>query len=395
MKLPKAILFPDNGDKPPVWLTALSGGADSVALTLLMKQEGINVYALHCNFHLRGDESDRDEAFVRDFCRKNDIPLEVMHFDTKSEARTHKESTEMAARRLRYSWFERRALELNAAGICVAHHMDDQAETILLNLIRGTGIQGLQGMKHDRMMGSLRIVRPLLGVTRKEILEYLDSQNQTYVTDSTNMERDAMRNRIRLDVMPLLKQLNPNITECLARTAENLRYEHADDDEGAYFKRLQPLGFSRSQILDIFAHKESKAKGRLWHSATHTATIINGELVVEKAEDDTVLPTLNVEEVKNISIQKGIAHVDADTLRLPLYVRKMQAGDRFRPYGMHDGSKLLSDFLTDRKVNILEKQRQVVVTDQTGAIVWVAPHEIDDRHKVTSSTSRILRLSLK
>ena len=395
MKLPKAILFPDNGDKPPVWLTALSGGADSVALTLLMKQEGINVYALHCNFHLRGDESDRDEAFVRDFCRKNDIPLEVMHFDTKSEARTHKESTEMAARRLRYSWFERRALELNAAGICVAHHMDDQAETILLNLIRGTGIQGLQGMKHDRMMGSLRIVRPLLGVTRKEILEYLDSQNQTYVTDSTNMERNAMRNRIRLDVIPLLKQLNPNITECLARTAENLRYEHADDDEGAYFKRLQPLGFSRSQILDIFAHKESKAKGRLWHSATHTATIINGELVVEKAEDDTVLPTLNVEEVKNISIQKGIAHVDADTLRLPLYVRKMQAGDRFRPYGMYDGSKLLSDFLTDRKVNILEKQRQVVVTDQTGAIVWVAPHEIDDRHKVTSSTSRILRLSLK
>ena len=395
MRLPKALLLSKDSGKESVWLAALSGGADSVALSLLMKQEGINLYALHCNFHLRGNESDRDEAFVRDFCRRNEIPLEVMHFDTRAEAMAHKESIEMAARRLRYTWFARRAKELDAEGICVAHHMDDQAETILLNMIRGTGIQGLQGMQQDRMIGSLRVVRPLLGVTRKEIIEYLESQHQTYVTDSSNMERDAMRNRIRLDLMPLLKQLNPNITECLARTARNLTLTQTGDEEADFFTHLRPLGFSRSQILDIYAHKDSDGKGRLWHSATHTATVINGELVVEKAEDAPALPTLNVEEVKDIAIQKGIAYVDADTIRLPLTVRRMQAGDRFRPYGMRHGSKLLSDFLTDRKVNILEKKRQAVVTDQTGAIVWVAPYEIDDRYKISDMTARILRLSLK
>lgn len=360
-----------------------------------MKHSGIDVRALHCNFHLRGEESDRDEHFVRDFCQQNHIPLDVIHFDTSAEAQEHKESIEMAARRLRYTWFAQRAQELHAAGICVAHHMDDQAETILLNLVRGTGAKGLQGMQADRIMGNLRIVRPLLNITRQEILEFLKYNNQSYVTDSTNLEHQAMRNRIRLEVIPLLRELNPNITQTLVRMADNLKHDLDSDPESQYFQRLQPLGFSRSQIIDIAAHIDSDNSGKVWTSDTHTATVKDSKLIIAANNGDNTLPELCIQEVSDAIFQKGIAYIDADTVQQPLTLRRMQAGDRFRPYGMHSGSKLVSDYLTDRKVNILEKQRQVVVTDSTGAIVWVAPREIDDRYKITPSTTRILKLSLK
>lgn len=395
MKLPDIPSLLTTDSKSPLWLVALSGGADSVALSLMMKQAGIDVRALHCNFHLRGEESDRDEHFVRDFCQQNHIPLDVIHFDTSAEAQEHKESIEMAARRLRYTWFAQRAQELHAAGICVAHHMDDQAETILLNLVRGTGAKGLQGMQADRMIGNLRIVRPLLNITRQEILEFLKYNNQSYVTDSTNLEHQALRNRIRLEVIPLLRELNPNITQTLVRMADNLRHDLDSDPESQYFQRLQPLGFSRSQIMDIAAHIDRDNSGKVWTSDTHTATVKDSKLIIAANTSYNTLPELCIQEVSDAIFQKGIAYIDADTVQQPLTLRRMQAGDRFRPYGMHSGSKLVSDYLTDRKVNILEKQRQVVVTDSTGAIVWVAPREIDDRYRITTKTTHILKLSLK
>ena len=241
-----------------LYLIALSGGADSIALALMMKEQRLNVLALHCNFHLRGEESDRDEQFVRDFCHKHAIPLEVCHFDTLASAREHKTSIEMEARDLRYRWFAQRAQALDAEAICVAHHKDDQAETLVLNLIRGTGLKGLAAMHPDRIVNGLRIIRPLLDITKKEILQYLARMGQDYVTDSSNLERDALRNRIRLDLMPMLRQLNPNITDCLARTAHNVRLElDSDSEESHYYRWLAPLGFSRSQILDIYAHCEN------------------------------------------------------------------------------------------------------------------------------------------
>ena len=241
-----------------LYLIALSGGADSIALALMMKEQRLNVLALHCNFHLRGEESDRDEQFVRDFCHKHAIPLEVCHFDTLASASQHKTSIEMEARDLRYRWFAQRAQALDAEAICVAHHKDDQAETLVLNLIRGTGLKGLAAMHPDRIVNGLRIIRPLLDITKKEILQYLARMGQDYVTDSSNLERDALRNRIRLDLMPMLRQLNPNITDCLARTAHNVRLElDSDSEESHYYRWLAPLGFSRSQILDIYAHCEN------------------------------------------------------------------------------------------------------------------------------------------
>ena len=241
-----------------LYLIALSGGADSIALALMMKEQRLNVLALHCNFHLRGEESDRDEQFVRDFCHKHAIPLEVCHFDTLASASQHKTSIEMEARDLRYRWFAQRAQALDAEAICVAHHKDDQAETLVLNLIRGTGLKGLAAMHPDRIVNGLRIIRPLLDITKKEILQYLARMGQDFVTDSSNLERDALRNRIRLDLMPMLRQLNPNITDCLARTAHNVRLElDSDSEESHYYRWLAPLGFSRSQILDIYAHCEN------------------------------------------------------------------------------------------------------------------------------------------
>ena len=434
-----------------LYLIALSGGADSIALALMMKDQHLNVLALHCNFHLRGEESDRDEQFVRDFCHKHAIPLEVCHFDTLASARQHKTSIEMEARDLRYRWFAQRAQALDAEAICVAHHKDDQAETLLLNLIRGTGLKGLAAMHPERTVNGLRILRPLLDTTKEEILNYLSHMEQDYVTDSTNLERDALRNRIRLDLMPMLRQLNPNITDCLARTAHNVRMElDSDSEESHYHRWLAPLGFSRSQILDIYAHCENgkrktengklrvsenrskvyfdyaereqiqddkvelkpsdhrspltvhRSSGLTWHSATHTLLLDRGELILqENAQTNNSsafhlqveeLPTGTVPAAKDF-LNKAQAFVDADSIKGELTLRPMRQGDRFRPYGMKQGSKLLSDFLTDRKVSLLDKQAQLVATDSaTDAIIWVVGREIDHRYRITPTTKRILRL---
>ena len=433
-----------------LYLIALSGGADSIALALMMKEQHLNVLALHCNFHLRGEESDHDEQFVRDFCHKHAIPLEVCHFDTLASASQHKTSIEMEARDLRYRWFAQRAQALDAEAICVAHHKDDQAETLLLNLIRGTGLKGLAAMHPDRIVNGLRIIRPLLDITKKEILQYLAHMEQDYVTDSSNLERDALRNRIRLDLMPMLRQLNPNITDCLARTAHNVRMElDSDSEESHYHRWLAPLGFSRSQILDIYAHCENgkrktengklrvsenrskvyfdyaereqiqddkvelkpsahrsplivhRSSGLTWHSATHTLLLDRGELILlEKESSANTTSHLRIEELPTGIVptakdflNKAQAFVDADNIKGELTLRPMRQGDRFRPYGMKQGSKLLSDFLTDRKVSLLDKQAQLVATDSaTDAIIWVVGREIDHRYRITPTTKRILRL---
>lgn len=395
-----------------LYLVALSGGADSVTLALMMKERGLNVYALHCNFHLRGKESDRDENFVRHFCDNNNIPLEVCHFDTRNLAKKHGMSIEMEARELRYTWFAEQAQTLKAEAICVAHHKDDQAETLLLNLIRGTGMRGLAAMHPDRTINGLRILRPLLDITKQEILDYLASRHQEYVTDSTNLERDALRNRIRLDVMPMLRELNPNITDCLARTAYNVRMElDADSEEASYHKWLAPLGFSRQQILDIYAHRPQgsdeiiSATGQIWHSSTHSLLMDRGKWILqEKTEDNAEsIPELVITRLpsgtairKEDFIDRQQALVDADCISGTLELRYVQTGDRFRPFGFVSGSKLVSDYLTDRKVSLFDKQKQLVAIDSaTQRIVWLVGREIDNRYRITQSTKNILRITCR
>ncbi len=395
-----------------LYLIALSGGADSVALALMMKARGLDCRALHCNFHLRGAESDRDEQFVRDFCLQQDIPLDIKHFDTRSLAQAHGTSIEMEARELRYAWFAERARRLGAKAVCVAHHRDDQAETLLLNLIRGTGLRGLAAMHPDRIINGLRILRPLLDMGKEDILRYLQTQGQTYVTDSTNLERDAMRNRIRLDVMPLLRTLNPNITECLARTAQNVRMERdPDSEESRYNQWLAPLGFTRQQILDIYAHRpkngrhDPKDTGKMWHSPRHTLLLDRGNWVLKERDAEDMVTRLSLmtemlspgmHPTREDFINKAHAYVDADCIQGDLRLRPLLSGDRFRPFGMSQGSRLINDYLTDRKVNLLDKQAQLVAYDTaTDAIVWVVGREIDHRYRITGQTTRILKLSTK
>lgn len=374
--------FWDSNNLPTesLYLVALSGGADSVALLLMMHQAGLHVGALHCNFHLRGEESDRDQNFVQELCSRYKIELQVRHFDTKEYSQSHGVSIEMAARDLRYQWFQEQVCQQHAHAICVAHHSDDQAETLLLNLIRGTGIRGLAGMSPVRKQGEMLILRPLLGISRQDILDFLHSESQDYVTDSTNMERDAMRNRIRLDIIPMLRQLNTSISRTLSNTAEIIRQELQGEQLSLLFHQLQPYGFNSAQVRDIHNHSNGPS-GRIWESATHRLLLDRKEWILEQ------------KSVISTTFSPGRCFVDADTLCGPLALRPVRTGDRFQPLGMTHGTKLVSDYLTDRKVNRFDKERQLVVTcsDQ---IVWIVGRDIDHRYRITPSTTHITELTV-
>ena len=283
----KFIELNDLLDKQRKLAIALSGGADSVCLLLLLTKLGYQCDAIHCNFHLRGEESQRDESFVRQLCKTFAIPLHIKDFDTHQYAADHKISIEMAAREQRYTYFETLRKELSAQSIAVAHHQDDNVETLLLNLIRGTGLHGLCGIRPR----NAHIIRPLLCLSRQEILSYLSEQHQDYIIDSSNLNNEFSRNKIRLNVIPLLQQINPAATQNIITTIENLNeaekiYNYTLSEYDAHcvstngetlhisiehllrcispisllHETLSPLGFNRSQAKDILAaiHKTGK-----------------------------------------------------------------------------------------------------------------------------------------
>lgn len=324
---------------------ALSGGADSVFLLLKLLKEGHKVTALHCNFHLRGEESDRDETFCRQLCERLGVKLKVRHFNTAEYAQKQHLSIETAARELRYGWF---AEETDT--VYVAHHRDDLAETVLMNLLRGAGLKGLSGISEDSMMTiqtdkkgedtrMLRIIRPLLKMSKKEILLRLEEEHQDFVTDSTNSEREALRNRIRLDLLPMMEQLNSQVREHLCRLAENVKNELEANGASALFHLLSPLGFNRTQILDIARYQGKET--RQWQSKTYRLIKSNGAIAFEQ------IKTVRTEAFR----------VDADKVDGPLLFRRVRPGDRFRPFGMKSGSKLVNDFLAERGVNLFERQK--------------------------------------
>ncbi|MBR5656137.1 MAG: tRNA lysidine(34) synthetase TilS [Prevotella sp.] len=415
------------------YLVALSGGADSVALLRVLLELEYKVEAIHCNFHLRDEESNRDEMFCEMLCNRLNVPFHRVHFDTKAYAELHKVSIEMAARELRYRYFEQLRNDLDVQGICVAHHRDDQVETILINLIRGTGIHGLTGMSPRNDY----ILRPLLEVSREEIVEYLASIKQDYVTDSTNLVADVVRNKIRLNIIPLLHEINPSASENIAITAARLRsaeevlnqsladtvktamIEKADDvvvydalkvlaNEYTLYNILNPYGFSPAQVQNIFDNKGLES-GREWLSEHHTLLMDRGRFIIYRTDsvptkqmrlpiegnyvyDDNIKFHVKiVERTTDFQIVKdrNYACLDADKVVFPLMVRPCVVGDRFVPFGMN-GSKLISDFLTDAKKSLYEKRCQLVVTDANGDIVWVANERTDNRFRVTDATKRVL-----
>jgi tRNA(Ile)-lysidine synthase len=422
-----------------LYLVALSGGADSVALLLLLKEHGFNVHAAHCNFHLRGAESDRDEAFCVELCQHLGIELHRVHFDTREYAELHKVSIEMAARELRYSWFAQLCKDINAAGVCVAHHRDDSVETVLLNLVRGTGLRGLTGIRPKVDMSQrdgsfVTCLRPLLCVSRAEIEAFLGERGQKYVTDSTNLEADVLRNKIRLQVLPMLCELNPAVSENVQRTAENLveaqavldgiigKYKDSNvlelrelekygSSEYIIFEWLKNYGFNGNQVRQIM---DAECGGIVSSAQGYEVLKDRSRLIVEviskpskrmlvPEEGTYVLGGFGGKTTENntfrvrksavyVSKEPHIATLDAAKVCFPLTVRRVEEGDWMIPFGM-TGRKLLSDLMTDLKMNVFEKRRQLLVVDAQGVILWAVGLRTDARVAVSGTTNEVLEMS--
>lgn len=417
------------------FLVALSGGADSVALLRVMCLLGYDVEAAHCNFRLRHDEADRDEAFCVTLCRELSVPLHIAHFDTSAYAVAHHQSIEMAARNLRYAYFRQLVHDIGAGAVVVAHHKDDSVETMLINLIRGTGIKGLTGISPKRD----GVVRPLLCVDRNQILDFLSLLKQDYVTDSTNLVDDVVRNKVRLNILPLMREINPSVTEAMAATAEKLsmvsaayddmmaeqaekaRVKTAGDkimayelegivSEGLLFHILQPLGFSPKMVEEAYVAVVNRHTGAYFCSSSFEMVVDREWLVIMPVMKPfapmripvmgryVVSPhsTLCVDEADvgddfQINSAPEYGCLDAGEVVFPLLLRTMNDGDRFAPLGMK-GSKLVSDFLTDKKVNLLEKRRQLVVVDALDRIIWVVGQRPAHHCRITKDTRKAIVL---
>ena len=407
-------------------LVALSGGADSVALLRVLQSLGYICECAHCNFHLRGLESDRDETFVRQLCEKQGILLHVTHFDTSAYAKDHHLSIEMAARELRYEWFEYIRKEIGASVIAVAHHRDDSVETFLLNLMRGAGINGLRGIP----VKNGKIVRPLLSVSREDILDYLQAIHQEYVTDSTNLEDEYMRNKIRLNILPAMKEVNPSIMETIQETtfrfSEISNIYQQDRTEAIAHKVtstspdlfrislvdvlddvaplsllheiLFPKGFNGSQIQDIYRTLSSSQSGKRFFSAKWEVLRDREYIWIKKKTPTQSIPEIMMEEIERtpsfiIPRDKHIACLDADKINRPLTIRKWERGDKFVPLGMN-GKKNVSDYLTDKKYSLFQKENQYVVCCGED-IVWLVNERTDHRFRITDNTQRIMLIQIK
>ena len=422
-------------------LVALSGGADSVALLRVLLRLGYRCDAAHCNFHLRGEESNRDEEFCRTLCRQLGVALHITHFDTQAYARQEGISIEMAARDLRYAWFDELCREHDYTRVAVAHHRDDSVETLLLNLVRGTGLAGLTGISSRNG----RVVRPLLSVGREEIVAYLKVLGQEYVTDSTNLQDEFVRNKIRLQILPLLEKINPQVREKISATIDHLRgvktiYEKSVQEalarvslDGGHaldipalmaeveprtilFEWLHPYGFVSAQVDDVFRSLTGESGRRFsngaWELLKDRDVLLlrpyqlEGEdkcwLSVPQAPAEVPLAQGSMLVINHfmlspdyqISRMANVATFDAAQVEFPLTIRPWQMGDKFAPFGMKGKKKLVSDLLTDLKLSRFEKEAQLIVADARGRILWVVGRRTDERARVTEQTKKIIEIRL-
>ena len=410
-------------------LVGLSGGADSVALLSVLVKLGYTCIALHCNFHLRGEESVRDEKFAQAFADKLHVPFCKIDFKTEQYAHENHLSIEMAARELRYAWFEDMRIRLQAQAIAVAHHRDDSIETLLMNLVRGSGIRGLVGIRPRNQY----VIRPLLGVSRKEILAWLEEQQYTYVTDSTNLSDAYTRNFIRLRVLPLLEEINPSVRQTLSRTADHLSaaetiylsvLEKARQElwikdklsieklmqypspETILYELLQPLGFSRQVASDVFRSLEGES-GKVFYSDSYRLVKDREYLLLSKREQ--ILPitytypleagqwqapfSFSFEMIQKdadfaFQVSKDIAYFDADKLDSVLQLRRWQQGDWFIPFGMK-GRKKVSDYFSDHKFTLEQKENAWLLCSGQ-SVIWLIGERSDNRFRVSADTKRIL-----
>ena len=411
-------------------LLALSGGLDSMVLAHLLKESGCTFTMAHCNFQLRGNESDGDEKFIRDFASQNKIQLFVTRFDTESFATDNKLSIQVAARQLRYIWFYQLLEENKLDYILTAHHLDDNLETFLINLTRGTGLDGLTGIPAQNN----RIVRPLLNFSREEIRNFAVENKIEWREDSSNTSDKYLRNKLRHDIIPMLKSLNPSFLDSFQDTLNNLQqtksladdasvlvYKHvvSEKENQKYFniselKRLtnykaylyewlKPFGFRAWE--DIYELTEAQS-GKIILSENYRLLKDREYLILEpiKEKDSgiyeiigneikTPIP-LKISETDQI-IKASDTHriyVDKETLKFPLHIRKWREGDYFCPTGI-DGKKKVSKYFKDEKMSLSEKENTwLLISDNK--IVWIIGKRSDRRFYVSNTTQQILKIEI-
>ena len=425
-------------------LVALSGGVDSMVLAELLRKEGYDIAFAHCNFHLRGKESDEDEQFVREYAKRVGVKLFVKQFDTLDYVENNKVSVEMAARELRYAWFNdliNANEHLNASDaaqkvadvsnersewknlrfdkLALAHHADDQIETFFINLLRGSGIKGLKAMQPRNGM----YIRPLLWASREKIKNFAIENGIKWREDSTNSDTIYLRNKIRHELMPVFDSIKPEAREKILESINHLASEnqlyrellkeklsqietvdgvlHSIEkrhfDLQLLFEWIRDFGFTFSQCESIFSSINSES-GKEFYSADYQLVIEKETIEISPIYLSLNIPSLSFEKIEktpNFKLQTlnlKVAQLDYDKLRLPLKTRRWQQGDRFRPLGMH-GTKLVSDFFNDKNFTTFQKKTTPILVDSDGQIVWIVGHRIDDRFKITEKTKTIYQIN--
>jgi tRNA(Ile)-lysidine synthase len=417
-------------------LLAVSGGIDSMVMTNLFLRTDYKFGIAHCNFNLRGKESDGDEDFVRDYADKRDIPIYINKFDTKIYAAKNGLSVQMAARELRYKWFEEVFNENGYTSIALAHNLNDNIETFLINLARGTGITGMTGIKPLNK----HLIRPLLFATRQAIIEYSYEYEVPYREDSSNAETKYIRNKIRHLLLPLFKEINPSIETTLNETILRVneineiylnsiaeirnRITIKRDNITAYkiedlqkpeisktilYELFRAFGVGNSQLDDLL-NIINGSSGKQVNTLTHRIIKNRGEILVsENCENKNISYVIkDINELKSVPCitevfiadsAAGFSHTDnksngcfdAEKILFPLKIRKWHKGDIFHPLGMNQKKKL-SDFFIDSKMSLFEKENCLIL-ESDGKIAWILGKRIDDRFKVTATTKNILNIS--
>ena len=419
-------------------LLTVSGGVDSMVMMHLFVEAGYTVGVAHCNFQLRGTESEEDEVLVAEQAAALGIPCYNRRFDTKGEMAATGESVQIAARRLRYGWFSELCTDEGYDTIAVAHHADDSIETFFINLLRGTGLKGLTGIS----MTNGRIIRPLLFATRHEINDYAKAHKIPFREDSSNRSTKYLRNKIRLGIVPRLREIVPSFTQTMGSNIDRLTdaqhfinhaigkiateaVEHygGEDiidpskiDSGfplnfvIYELMSQSYGFKGDVVDSLCDALRVGATGRRFYSPTRVAYIDRGRIVISRIteSDDCVvefdpnkskvycgnsvlyIERTDIDNIDSLFQPDNVALLDADTLDGPLTLRKWREGDRFMPLGM-SGEKKVSDYLIDAKMSMAEKSRQFVLC-KGEEIVWLVGQRIDERHKITSATENVIKI---
>lgn len=414
-------------------LLAVSGGIDSMVMVDLFRKANANFAIAHCNFQLRSAESDADEVFLETFAQTNNIPFFSIRFDTKTFAEDFKLSTQMAARELRYKWFHELLKTKGYDFLLTAHHADDNLETFLINLSRGTGIEGLTGI--PKQVGT--VVRPLLDFSRNEIEEYANENRLQWREDSSNASDKYLRNKIRHDVVPLLKTLNPELLSAFQKTQHYLRQtqtmaedaailvyqqvaQNADGDIHFNIGKLKKLPNYRSYLYqwlreygftawdDIYDLAESQSGKQVFAprfrllKSRHFLILsplaeVDSDQIFEIGQDrqDVNFPIkLSICKVADISEAKNnTIFVDAEKIQFPLTLRRWNEGDVFQPFGMNGQSKKVSKFFKDEKLALTEKEK-VWLLCSAGQIVWIVGIRADERFKITNTTNQILKIAL-